>query len=329
MPIDYSKVIDEKEVSRIIGKEYVNAAKFVAAGLVDNQGIVNQGTADEWIRESLFQGNPDGQMVSIGSEFSLTSKDQQKYQIPKLFRGDAAILDPIFDEISSKAPRDIETEFAQSIRVQAGQILDGVFAKIVDGFGAYAKAGSINYVDDKSNQISMPKLLAARAKRKDMSMFNGNGIVVGRSDEINKLYSTAQVAATANVVGLEAQDSVTRSGRFVNDSVLGFELLMTDRIALDAGDSKPFVYIIERGGIGAKFSGALNIDPLIKEPRRTSYTSTFWMSVAAGIKGLSYSGTINDKVSLSALATGANWGLAAADAKFIKAVVLAVNTTSL
>lgn len=328
MAENYSDVVVDNEIGRIIGTRYLNEAKLIAAGLVDNQGMVQQGTADEWIRETLFQGNSSGQVVSVGSEFSLKGRNQAKYQVPKVWRGDAVVVDPIFDEIASKAARDMDTRIAEAVSKAAGQNLNAVMIAILNGFGLWAKANTKNYVADKSNQLTFAKLVATKAQRGDQGQFN-SGIIVGRSAEIYKLASLGTVAATSNTAGAAAQDSVISSGRFVNETVLGMSLLMDDAIALDSADSKPFVYLMEREAFGAKYSPQPNVITGLKDVRMLGEVTQYFFSVAAGIKGMSYSGTINDKVTDTALATAANWSLAASDAKFVPVSVLAVNTTSL
>lgn len=328
MPQVFSDVVVDNEIGRVIATRYLNEAKFVASGIVENQGIVAQGTAYEWIRETLFQNSGDGQVISIGSEFSLNKKSQAKYQIPKVWRGDAGLVDLIFEDIKSKAPADQETELANAISLASAQNTDGVIAAVINGFGKWAKANNTNYVDDKSNQVSFAKFQAAKAKRGDEGMFN-NGIIVARSAEIHKLFATAQVAATANTAGAQAQDSVISTGNYVNGTVLGMTMLMSDKVALDSADSKPFIYLMERNSIGAKFSGAPVVRGPIYDVRYFGEVLQYGVSVAAGIKGMSYGGTITDGITNTQLATAGNWALAASDAKFVPVCVLAVNTTSL
>jgi len=327
MSENYSDVVVDNVIGQIIGTRYVNEAKLIAAGLVENQGVVTQGTADEWIRETLFQGSSSGQVVSVGSEFSLKGRSQEKYQVPKFWRGDAVAIDPIFDEISSKAARDMETQIGEAVSKAAGQNLNAAMIAILNGFGAWAKANSENYVADKSSQISFPSLQEAKATRGDQGMFD-SGVIAARSPEIHKLYATAQVAATSNTAGAQAQDSVISTGNYVNGTVLGMTLLMDDAIALDSDDSLPFVYLMDRGAFGAKFAPQPKVITGIKDARMLGEVTQYYFSAAAGIKGMSYSGTINDKVSNTDLATGTNWALAATDAKFVPVAVLAVNTTS-
>jgi len=328
MSENYSDVVVDNEIGRIIGTRYTNEAKFVAAGLVDNQGMVQQGTADEWIRESIFQDSSSGQVVSVGSEFSLKGRSQAKYQVPKVWRGDAVSIDPIFDEISSKASRDMDTRIAEAVSKAAGQNINAVMTSVLNGFGNWAKDNTTNYVDDKSNQITFAKLVAAKAERGDQGQFD-SGIIVGRSSEIYKLASLGTVAATSNTAGAAAQDSVISSGRFVNETVLGMSLLMDDGIALDADDDKPFIYLMERGAFGAKYSPQPNVVTGLKDVRMLGEVTQYYFSVATGIKGMSYSGTINDKVTDTQLATASNWSIAASDAKFVPVSVLATAVTTL
>lgn len=333
MAVSYANLTDRAKIAEIVGTNYVNRAKIAQSGLLSMEGNIAQGTTEEWIREELFEVDSAGQAIGVNSEISLQDKTQTLYKMPVCWRADGALLDDIYEDISVKeATRMAETNLVNGITRKAAQMLDEVYISIINGYGSYAATNSINYQNSNGSQISTSIIQQGKKARSDEGSFD-NGILLARAVVIHKIYTLGLIAFTSNTLGVQAQDSLTATGRFVNGTVLGLNMLMDDKLydqtgtASDAGDQ--YVYLMEPGCIRAKNGGRPDIDPIQRKERSFQDVAKFRIKVGGTVKGISWQGSVGaqGEITNSALATGTNWtsALKSGNEKYIPVALIRVD----
>jgi len=333
MAVSYANLTDRAKIAEIIGTRYLDMAKIAGSGLLSMEGSIGQGTTEEWIREELFETGTSGQTIGVNSEISLKDKTQTLYKMPVAWRADGALLDDIYEEISVKTKRAAETNVANGIARKAAQMVDDVYFAIINGYGKYAAANDVNYLNKNGSQISTSILQQGKKERADEGSFD-NGIIVARSIVIHKLHTLGLVAFTSNTMGVQAQDTLTQTGKFVNGTVLGMNMLMVDKLydqtgtASDSGDQ--YVYLMETGSIRAKNGGNVEIDPLQRKERSFQDVIKFRVKVGGTIKNMSWQGSVGaqGEITNTALETAANWTTAvkSGNEKYIPVSLIRVDT---
>lgn len=332
MAVSYANLIDRAKIAEIVGTRYLNMAKISQSGLLSPEGNIGQGTTEEWIREELFETGTSGQAIGVNSEISLKDKTQTLYKMPVCWRADGALLDDVFEEISVKTKRAAETNVVNGVSRKAAQMVDDVYFAIINGYGSYAATNSVNYQDSNGSQISTSILQQGKKARSDEGSFD-NGIIVARSIVIHKLHTLGLVAFTSNTLGVQAQDSLTQTGKFVNGTVLGMSMLMVDKLynqagsALDTGDQ--YVYLMEQGSIRIKNGGTPDIDPLQRKERAFQDVIKFRIKVGGTVKGITWQGSVGaqGEITNTALETGTNWtsALKSGNEKYIPVSLIRVD----
>jgi hypothetical protein len=333
MAVSYSNLTDRAKIAEIVATQYANMSKMVQSGLVLTEGNIKQGTTEEWLRETLFEGDTGGQAIGVNSQISLQDKVQTLYKMPVCWRADGALLDDIYEEISVKeAQRRAETNLVNGISRKAAQMLDDVYMAILNGYASYAATNDTNYLDKNGSQVSATILQQTKAERSDEGDFD-TGIIVARALAIHKLHALGLVAYTSNTMGAQAQDSLVTSGRFVNGTVLGMTMLMTDKLfsqggtAVDAADH--YILLCERGCIRGRNGGAPDIDPIQRKEDSFQDVAKFRIKVGGVVRNMSWQGTAgaDGQITNTLLETAGSWttAVASGNTKYIPIATLRVD----
>jgi len=328
MSIKYSNFIDPEVLEGIVGADFQNEAKLITSGVVKKGGTPSEGSQIEWIKETLFQTDDTGQTVGVDTEIDLKNKTQTSYAMPIVWRADGAELDDISEEIMAKrggtdlAIEGATTELAGAITTKAGQMVDTVGIKIIDGSAKWIITDTNNYNNANGSQANLVDLEQTRSLRGEKGVNFEGGFMIMRGVMYHKLASLGLVAATSNTMGNMAQDEIVRSG--VVGSLLGMNILPTDKIALEAGGTDHLIHFIERGALNMKLSGAPSIDPVIRATRSFKDSIKFKVSLGGIVKGLSWSASKVNPATITntVLATGTNYEQAATNIKNVPMAVV-------
>lgn len=326
MSIKYSDFIDPEVLAKIIGADYQNQARLINSGIIRREGAPSEGSQVEWIKQTLFSTDDEGQTIGVNTEIDLKSKTQLSYALPIVWRADGAELDDISEAIMAKRGRegaeaDATANLSTAISAKAGQMVDSVAIKIVDGCAAYIVSEATNYVNDNGSQVSLTKLEETRSTRGENGKDFEGGFMICRGVMYHKLAALGLVAATSNTMGNIKQDEIVNTG--VVGSVLGMNLFPTDKIGLVPSDTDHYIHFIERGALRMLMANGVEIDPVFRKELAFKDSIKFKVALGGMVDGLSWSATkVNPaNVTNTALATGTNYEQAAT---YIKNVPMAV-----
>jgi hypothetical protein len=324
--IKYSDFIDPELLERIIGADYLNQAKLINSGIIRNEGVPNESSQVEWLKQTIFSGDSDGQTVGVETEIDLKSKSQLAYALPLVWRADGAELDDISEEIMTKRTRegaeaDATANLANAISAKAAQMVDTVGVKIIDGCGQFVQTEGTNYNNANGSQVNLVDLEETRSKRGENGVNFEGGFMIMRGVMFHKLGALGLVAATSNTMGNMKQDEIVRNG--IRGSLLGMNLFTTDKIALDSGGTDHLIHFIEAGALRMLMAATPNIDPVIRGTRKFSDSVKFRVKLGGMVDGLSWSAAkVNPaNVTNTTLATGTNYEQAATNIKNVPMAV--------
>jgi hypothetical protein len=327
MGILYSEFVDPQVLTDTIGADYLNQATFINSGAITRDGLPKEGSQMEWIKQTIFSGDTAGQTVGVGTEIDLKNKVQTDYALPIVWRADGAELDDISEDIMKKsgskegAEADASANLGVSISEKAGQMIDDVAINILDGSTKFIQTDANNYQNDNGSQVSLKGLEQCKSTRGENGKKFEGGFMVMRGLMYHQLAALGLIAATSNTMGNMKQDELVRTG--ILGSMLGMNIISTDKISLDSGGVDHLISLIEAGSLKMKMGGLLNIDPVIRGTR--SFTSSIKFKVSAGgiMEGLSWSAAkVNPAtVTNTVLATGTNYEQAATNIKNVPMAV--------
>lgn len=318
MATSYSQIIDPQVIEQIIADDYLNEARLINSSIMRMEGAPNEGSQLAWIKQTLFEGDDEGQAVGVDTEISLQSEVQTEYQVPIVQRADGAEFDDIVEMITPKKKAEIETKVTNAISKKAAQMTDSVGIKIIDGCAQFIVTDGTNYNNANGSQVNLVDLEETKSKRGEKgTSFNG-GHMIMRGLMYHKLAAIGQVASTSNTMGNMKQDEIVRGG--LKGTLLDMNLFSTDKIALESGGDH-FIHFVEQGALRMLVAEKLSIDPFIRSKRAFKDSTKFMVRLGGIIDGLSWASAKANIVSNTDLATGSNYELAKTN---IKNVPLAV-----
>lgn len=308
MSTSYSQIIDPQVIEAIIAGDYVNEARLVSSGVISMEGAPEEGSHVSWIKQALFEGDDEGQAIGVDTEISLKSIEQTEYQLPIVQRGDGAELDDVVGMITPKRKADLETKLTNAISSKAGQIVDSVGIKIIDGCAKFIITNATNYNNANGSQVNLVDLEETKSKRGEKGANFNAGFMIMRGLMYHKMAALGLVAATSNTMGNMKQDEIVRGG--LKGTVLDMNILSTDKIALEAsGGVDHLIHFVEAGSLRMKIADRLSIDPFLREKRAFKDSIKFMSRLGGIIDGLSWSAAKTNIVTNTDLATGTNYEL--------------------
>jgi len=322
MAITYADIYDPEVLTKLIGADYQNEIRLANSGLIRKEGAPNEGSQLQWLKQTIFSTDDEGQTIGVGSEISLKNKVQTDYALPLVWRADGAELDDVSEDIMAKLQKDgAEADMANAISAKAAHMVDSSAIKIIDGSAAFIVSEGTNYNDAGTSQANLVDLEQTKATRGEKGVSFDSGFMVMRGTMYHKLASLGLIASTSNTMGNMKQDEIVRNG--LKGTLLNMNILVTDKIGLVPSDTDHYIHFLEAGSLRMLMADNLTIDPVIRAQRAFTSSLKFKVSFGGMIDGLSWSGTkVNPAlVTNTALATGTNYELAAS---YIKNVPMAV-----
>jgi len=321
MGITYNDIYDPEVLEKLIGADYQNEARLVNSGLLSREGLPSAGSQIQWLKQTLFSTDDEGQTIGVGSEISLKNKVQEDYAAPLVWRADGAELDDVSEEVMAKLKAEgAEATMANAISAKAAQMVDSVGVKIIDGSAQYLISEASNYNNASGSQVNLVDLEETKSKRGEKGVNFAGGYMVMRGLMYHKLASLGLVAATSNTMGNMAQNEIVRGG--LKGTVLDMNIFVTDKIANETGGDY-YIHFLEAGALRMRLGGGVNIDPVLRAHRAFTSSIKFRLSMAGIVDGLSWGSAKSNpaNVTNTALATGTNYEQAAT---YIKNVPMCV-----
>jgi hypothetical protein len=321
MGITYADIYDPEVLEKYIGADYQNEARLVQSGIITRDGLPTEGSNVQWIKQTIFSTDDEGQALGVGSEISLKNKVQNDYAAPLFWRADGVELDDVSEEIMAKLPSEgAEAEMANAISAKAAHMMDSAGIKIIDGAAQFLITDANNYNNANGSQVNLVDLEETKAKRGEKGVDFAAGFMVMRGLMYHKLAALGLVAATSNTMGNMRQDEIVKGG--LKGTVLDMNIFVTDKIALETGGDH-YIHFLESGALKMKMGGGVNIDPVQRSIRSFTDSIKFRVKGAGMIQGLSWSSAkVNPaNITNTALATGTNYEQAAT---YIKNVPMCV-----
>jgi hypothetical protein len=327
MSIKYADFIDPQVLTDTIGADYLNESRLINSSIVRREGAPTEGSQVEWLKQTLFSGDEEGQTVGVDTEIDLKSKSQVQYALPIVWRADGAELDDISEAIIKKsggregAEADASADLSNAISAKAGTMADTVGIKIIDGCAKFLVTDANNYVDNSGSQVNLLKLEETRSTRGEKGVNFEGGFMVMRGVMYHKLGALGLIAATSNTMGNMKQDELVRSG--VVGTLLGMNVFPTDKIALVESDTDHYIHFIESGALRMKIGNLLDIDPVARATRAFKSSIKFKMDLGGMVDGLSWGSAKVNPATLTntALATGTNYEQAMTNIKNVPMAV--------
>lgn len=317
----YSNIIDPEVITDIIPADWQYQRGLVGIGAVTLQSPAMEGTQEDFIKETLFQTDHDGQVVGIGTELTLKNLVQTQYHIPLVWRGDGAILYALQGEISPKRAASIQSNVTNAILDKATKIFDGVAISIAQGIAKYQEANTENFKDTGATQVNLLAITELKSLLGEQGLFQG-GYMVMEGAMFQKFVALGLTTEGNNTYGVSLKDAIVSAGSF--STVLGMTPVVSDRITGATGDTDHYIMFLQPGGLLMKGSPKPEIYPVQQTERGFDEIVKFKMKAGGTVAGMSWGGTKSDQVSNSALATAANWTRAASNAKNVKMATLRV-----
>lgn len=318
MATEYADIVDPEVIEETIPDDYQDNAKLVVSGLVTREPEPLEGTQASFIKETLFEGDDEGQAIGINGEITLKDKSQTKYQIPVFWRADGCLMDDIEGEITPKRKRSIQLEASNAVQRKALQMQDTSCVYILEGCGMYLASVPENYLDTAAVQVTLSLLQSAKSQRNDEGAFD-NGILLVRSLMYHRFCSLNLVQNDSNTLTDAKRTEVLQTGTL--GVILGMNFLMTDKLAV-AADGDYYSYLCEKSALRIKGTGAPKVDPIVRAERNFQDIIKFRFKLGGHINGMDWQGTASDLVTNAQLATAANWARAKTYAKNVPIVVM-------
>ncbi len=326
MSIKYSSFIDPEMIERIVGADYINEARVVQSGLTRSEGTPGESSQVEWLRQTIFSGDDQGQTIGVDTEIDLKNKVQVRFALPIVWRADGAELDDISEEIMAKrtqegAEADATSNLANAISAKSAQMVDSVAVKVIDGAGGFIITDANNFNNADGQQANLVDLEQTKSTRGEKGINFEGGFMVMRGLMFHKLNSLGLIAATSNTLGNIQQDEVVRTG--VVSTLLGMNVFPTDKIALESGGDH-FIHFIERGALRMLMGANPDVDPVIRSTRAFKDSIKFRIKLGGMIDGLSWTDSkVNPAlVTNTELADGTNYKQAAVNIKNVPMAVV-------
>jgi hypothetical protein len=322
MGITYADIYDPEVLEKLIGADYQNEARLVQSGILSRAGLPTEGSQIQWIKQTLFSTDDEGQTIGVGSEINLKNKVQEDYAAPLFWRADGAELDDVSEEIMAKLQSEgAEADMANAISAKSAQMIDTAGIKIIDGCAQFIISESTNYNNASGSQVNLVDLEQTKSTRGEKGVDFEAGFMVMRGLMYHKLASLGLVAATSNTMGNMKQDEIVRGG--LKGTILDMNIFVTDKIALESGESDHYIHFLEAGALKMKLGGGVNIDPVLRSQRSFTDSIKFRVKACGIVEGLSWGSAKTNpaNVTNTALATGTNYEQAAS---YIKNVPMCV-----
>ena len=334
MSTEYANLVDPQLLAANIDADYANESRLVRSGIVRIDGVPEEGTHYGWVKNKMFAGQ-SGQAVGVGTELSVSSKEQSEFQLPIVKRGNSGELDNTFEQIRKKAARQswttrqVEEEIAISLdaalRTNAGQTLDDLMMSALMGVASHCKTNSINYQDSSGSQVSLDLLGQALAtKGEAASTITSNGYLACTGAMRMKLLRLGLIASQSTTVGLDNQNRYVNEGMV--ERILGMNIIDSDKItAPDASDQ--WLIMLEPEAMTAK-NGALTVYAPQKIERRDAFVQEYYFRAGGIVNGFSWNASKTNVVSDSDLSTGTNYEVFAENNKNLPIAILEVDDPS-
>jgi hypothetical protein len=330
MGINYSDIYDPEVLTKMIGADYQNEVKLFTSGIVSLEGAPMEGSQIQWLKQTIFSTDDEGQTIGVGSEISLKNKVQADYAMPLVWRADGVQLDDVSEAIMAKLQSEgDEANMANAISTKAAHMIDSAYIKIIDGCAAFIVTDTTNYNNANGSQVNLVDLEETKAKRGEKGQNFEGGYMIMRGLMYHQMGALGLIAATSNTMGNMKQDEIVRGG--LKGTILDMNLMSSDKIALEpTGGVDHYIHLVEAGALRAKMADRLSIDPVIRAERAFMDSLKFKTSFAGIIDGLSW-GTAKSNpanVTNTALATGTNYEQAATYMKNVPMCVVRFDAPS-
>jgi hypothetical protein len=313
MGITYAELYDPEVLTKMVGADFQNEVKLFTSGIVSKEGAPQEGSQIQWLKQTIFSTDDEGQTIGVGSEISLKNKVQTDYAMPLVWRADGVQLDDVSEDIMAKLQSEgAEANMANAISEKAAHMIDSAFIKIIDGCAKFIITDTTNYNNANGSQVNLVDLEQTKSKRGEKGQNFENGFMIMRGLMYHQMGALGLIAATSNTMGKMKQDEIVRGG--LKGTVLDMNLLSSDKIALEAtGGVDHLIHFIEAGALRAKMADTLSIDPVIRGERAFTSSIKFKVSFAGMVDGLSWGSAKSNPadVTNTALATGTNYEKAA------------------
>lgn len=323
----YSDIVDPQNIEMTVADDYQFEVRLLNSGILRNEGVPTEGTHLTTIKQTLFEGNGEGQAIGVDSEITLKNKTQGEFQLPIVERADGAEFDDIADAIVAKRGKDdIRLEVQQAVSRQSAQMADFVGIKILNGITKFIETAAVNFLDSGANDISLSFINRALATKGETAtnMTDGGGFAVMRSSQFFKLQDLGLVAATSNTMGNMKQDEIVRGG--LKGTLLGMNTFVTNKYPLVSGGDQ-YVMFLEPNSL--RFLMApVQVDPFQRQVRAFKDVLKFKIRLGGILDGISWSASKTNIVTNTTLATGTNYELLKTHWGDVPAVVLRTQTSS-
>jgi hypothetical protein len=317
MGITYAELYDPEVLTKMIGADYQNEVNLFNSGLIRKEAAPQEGSFIQWIKQTIFSGDEDGQTVGVGSEITLQNKVQTDYAAPLVWRADGAELDDVSEAIMAKLKAEgAEATMANAISAKAAQMVDTVGIKILDGVSRFLITDTNNYNNANGSQVNLVDLEQTKSTRGEKGQNFMGGFMVMRGVMSHQMAALGLVAATSNTMGNMVQNEIVTTG--VTGTVLGMNILSTDKIALESsGGVDHIIHLVERGALRMMMADTLKIDPVFRKERAFADSIKFMVSMAGMVDGMSWGSAKANPASITntALQTGTNYEQAATNIK--------------
>jgi len=302
-------IIDIDVLNALVGTDYqMKTAAFQSGLLSIDSRPLPTGTQMVDVRRRFFEDEYDGQANGTAGEINFKDVKDISNNSPVIFREDGVSL---FDKQGLIQPggKIDPAALAEDIRIKAAQMIDTAALRVLEGVSAAVTANQYG----TGAVLTLAELNAARWIREDFGdAFNG-GLIVMRSELMQKAHDLGLVAATSNTWGADAQNQIAQRGMI--QTIQGMFPIISNKLSL-SGTSKQYAYLCEKGAITFR-GGVVPYVESVRMERSLGYRIKLMVRFALGVKGVSYSGSFSDIYENSDLSTSSNWTLKAAYAKHV------------
>lgn len=309
----YADMIDYPKIRKIIGDQWINEARVASLSIVERNPLSNQGTYEYTLRERTFQ-DTSGQSLAAGDPISSSKRSQLSVKHPKCWRyGSLDEPDVIMDFEVKDAARE-NASLADAIRIAGSQCVDDSTVSVIKGT---SEALSGNQYGTGATTISLDEIVSAIAKLDDRGLELNGGAMLGNSAVYWKLVKLGLVALTTNTYGVEAQNRMVVMGQLPMN-LLGMTFVMSNKFAA-VSSNVYYVYLVGPGALQLHGGDA----PFVEGGRKTAQkefatVTNFRVLFGLGFKGVTYGGTMSEKITDTNLETSGNWTLAAPDSNQVR-----------
>ena len=298
----YADIFDPEVIKRLVGEGWLNDPNVVRAGIIMRDARPMQGSLLSEVRQKTFQDS-SGQSLKAGDEISALNKTQEKANMPNLWRYNAINMPDVIEDIEIKDVPAENASMAAAIQAAAAQYVDDSVIKTIEGA---ADALTANQFDAGANDISLAFIADTKAKSLDKIRQLDSGAIIMDSKVYYDALALGLVTNDNSTFGLATKEQMVKDGNLPTN-VLGLTPIVTDKLALDAGDHR--VFLVGANTVALRGSGAPDVEVHRIEKSFSSFTK-FRVPYGVGVPGLKWNLGGKEDVSDTELATAANWTLA-------------------